>query len=95
MTDTPATELSLSQLVSAAGLSTVTRQDHAAKVPGQVADMISATGGQLDAVEAQIVSLQELADRVRAAHAQKLEERDRLKQVLGGLYDAHAAMAKP
>lgn len=91
----PDKQQSLSQLVQAAGLTGNISRDEAAKVPGQISDMITSSAKQLDAVEAQIISLQELADRIEAAKVQKMEERARIKRVLGGLHDAHNSMAKP
>jgi hypothetical protein len=86
---------SLSQLVSAAGLTGPVSRDEAAKIPGEIEGMIARTDSQLEAVTGQLASLYELERKIDDAIKEKAKDFDRIKRTLAGLHDARAAIAKP
>lgn len=95
MEATETTELSLSQLVTAAGLTGATSRDETVKIPEKIDEMIGDANRQLATVTAHIGSLDELTARIAKARGEKAAEKERVHKTLVGLYDAQAAMAKP
>lgn len=95
MTTTETTELSLSQLVGAAGLTGATTRDETLKIPGEIDGMIARATAQLELVTGQLASLDEMEKRISESRATKVEEKTRLHKTLVGLHDTKAAISKP
>lgn len=92
---TQTTELSLSQLVASAGLTSLPTRDETAKIPGEVDGMIARATAQLETVSGQLASLDEMEKRIAESRATKIEEKNRLHKMLVGLHDTKAAISKP